>query len=145
MHRGSLAKLREEFTVEKVINIKPPLPKSAQSKVPKTKIVQEVIESDKSGNEEQTITNLIIDDSKCESKVVNDGCKKQGLERDGESIPPKPLPRTSRTGSMCEQVEDGGVNVPKPVARPRTNSCAPVITSVNPNVPITGGYKVLIS
>ena len=143
MHRGSLAKLKEEFKVEKIINIKPPLPKSMQSKVPKTKIVQDVIESDKSDKEEQIIMNLIVDDNKFESKVVSDGCKKQGQERDGENVPPKPLPRTSRTGSMCEQAEDG-VNVPKPVARPRTNSCAPVITSVNPNVPITGGYKVLI-
>lgn len=54
-------------------------------------------------------------------------------------VPPKPLPRTSRTGSVCEQSED---LTPKPVARPRTNSLAPVVTSVNPNIPIAGGYKV---
>ncbi|KAJ8952578.1 hypothetical protein NQ314_007504 [Rhamnusium bicolor] len=56
-------------------------------------------------------------------------------------IPPKPLPRTSRTGSMCDTSIEEPTNAPKPVARPRTNSCAPVVTSVNPNVPIAGGYK----
>lgn len=55
-------------------------------------------------------------------------------------VPPKPLPRTCRTGSVCEPVEE---NPPKPIARPRTNSCVPVVTSVNPSVPIAGGYKVL--
>lgn len=58
-------------------------------------------------------------------------------------IPPKPLPRASRTGSMCESTDDLN-SVPKPVARPRTNSCAPVVTSVNPNMPVAGGYKVLV-
>lgn len=31
---------------------------------------------------------------------------------------------------------------PKPVARPRTTNYTPVVTSVNPNAPISGGYKV---
>lgn len=59
-------------------------------------------------------------------------------------VPPKPLPRTSRTGSMCDSSVEESTNAPKPVARPRTNSCAPVVTSVNPNVPIAGGYKVIL-
>ncbi|ENN74720.1 hypothetical protein YQE_08702, partial [Dendroctonus ponderosae] len=53
-------------------------------------------------------------------------------------IPPKPLPRISRASSVCESGDSA--SAPKPVARPRTNSCAPVVTSVNPNGPL-GGYK----
>ncbi|CAH2006359.1 unnamed protein product [Acanthoscelides obtectus] len=59
-------------------------------------------------------------------------------------IPPKPLPRTSRTSSMCDSLPsslEDAANAPKPVARPRTNSLAPVVTSVNPTAPISGGYK----
>lgn len=78
-------------------------------------------------------------------------------------VPPKPLPRASRASSVCEQLEENN-GAAKPVARPRTNSCAPigttvtvsstvtvsppvttappVVTSVNPNMPVTGGYKV---
>lgn len=57
------------------------------------------------------------------------------------NIPPKPLPRISRSGSICDQTEEAN-NIPKPVAKPRSNSSAPVITPVNPNMPIAGGYKV---
>ncbi|KAK9870983.1 hypothetical protein WA026_009943 [Henosepilachna vigintioctopunctata] len=53
--------------------------------------------------------------------------------------PPKPLPRASRTGSVCEISEEG--YTPKPVARPRTNSCVPVVSSVSPIMTISGGYK----
>lgn len=62
--------------------------------------------------------------------------------QNGEShiVPPKPLPRSSRTGSICEAPED--TTTPRPVARPRTTNYTPVVTSVNPNAPITGGYKV---
>lgn len=59
-------------------------------------------------------------------------------------VPPKPLPRTSRTNSMCDTSMEDPANAPKPVARPRTNSCAPIVTSVNPNVPVSGGYKVIL-
>lgn len=54
-------------------------------------------------------------------------------------MPPKPLPRASRTGSI-ELLDEK--DVPKPVARPRTTNYTPVVTSVNPNAPISGGYKV---
>ncbi|XP_068081154.1 coronin-7 [Anabrus simplex] len=56
-----------------------------------------------------------------------------------QSIPPKPLPRASRASSLTETDEP-----PKPVARPRTTTPAvsvPVVTSVNPSSPLTGGYK----
>lgn len=76
------------------------------------------------------------------NSTVDEACK--GMqERGRDVVPPKPLPRTSRAGSMCDQPTDtDAVIQPIPVARPRTNSCAPVITSVNPYVPIAGGYKV---
>lgn len=75
------------------------------------------------------------------NSTVDEACK--GMqERGRDVVPPKPLPRTSRAGSMCDQPTEEAVIQPTPVARPRTNSCAPVITSVNPYVPIAGGYKV---
>lgn len=55
----------------------------------------------------------------------------------GQAVPPKPLPRASRTNSISEEE-------PKPVARPRTSpNPGSVVTSVNPNA--IGGYKVVIS
>ncbi|KAG8039903.1 hypothetical protein G9C98_000632 [Cotesia typhae] len=58
----------------------------------------------------------------------------KGKIQNGQSVPPKPLPRSSRTNSISEEE-------PKPVARPRTSpSTGSVVTSVNPN--IVGGYKV---
>ncbi|XP_044017639.1 coronin-7 isoform X2 [Aphidius gifuensis] len=49
------------------------------------------------------------------------------------TIPPKPLPRSSRANSISDEE-------PKPVARPRTSpNSASVVTSVSPN--IVGGYK----
>lgn len=56
--------------------------------------------------------------------------------QNGQSMPPKPLPRSSRANSISEEE-------PKPVARPRTSpSAGAVVTSVNPNM--VGGYKVRI-
>lgn len=53
----------------------------------------------------------------------------------GQAVPPKPLPRASRTNSISEEE-------PKPVARPRTSpNPGSVVTSVNPNA--IGGYKVV--
>ncbi|XP_030751514.1 uncharacterized protein LOC115879026 [Sitophilus oryzae] len=66
-------------------------------------------------------------------------CIEQGKAPAQTIVPPKPLPRTSRTSSVCESTEEAS-SAPKPVARPRTNSCVPIVTSVNPNGPI-GGYK----
>ncbi|KAH0550621.1 coronin-7 isoform X1 [Cotesia glomerata] len=57
----------------------------------------------------------------------------KGKIQNGQSVPPKPLPRSSRANSISEEE-------PKPVARPRTSpSTGSVVTSVNPN--IVGGYK----
>lgn len=59
------------------------------------------------------------------------------IQNGGQTVPPKPLPRASRTNSISEEE-------PKPVARPRTSpNPGSVVTSVNPNA--IGGYKVVIS
>ncbi|RZC40501.1 coronin-7 [Asbolus verrucosus] len=140
VHRGPLSKLKEEYETEKVIDTKPVPPKPLQPKVTATfnkndfHPVRDVIkdlEKDKSPISD--IKPEIVQDN----KVVENN--KVNLE-EMVIVPPKPLPRTSRTGSICEPVEDPN-NLPKPVARPRTNSATPVVTSVNPNVPIAGGYK----
>lgn len=94
------------------------------------------------------LENKIYDYNKINNMEVkheekNDTQEKVDIENGIHVLAPKPMPRTSRTGSVCEPIEDIS-NVPKPVARPRTNSCTPVVTSVNPNLPIAGGYKVLI-
>lgn len=74
-----------------------------------------------------------IEDSK-KPETEDDKIK---LQNGGQAVPPKPLPRASRTNSISE-------DEPKPVARPRTSpNPGSVVTSVNPNA--IGGYKVVIS
>ncbi|KAJ4439634.1 hypothetical protein ANN_07762 [Periplaneta americana] len=73
---------------------------------------------------------------------------KNGSSENHQIVPPKPLPRASRAGSLSE-TEDVVVAPPKP--KPRTTTSAittlqptsiiPPVTSVNPANPITGGYK----
>jgi len=63
--------------------------------------------------------------------------EKTKIQNGGQTVPPKPLPRASRTNSISEEE-------PKPVARPRTSpNPGSVVTSVNPNA--IGGYKVIIN
>ncbi|KAL3267045.1 hypothetical protein HHI36_011187 [Cryptolaemus montrouzieri] len=92
-------------------------------------------------NEELEIMDSEQEKGDTEKEVKNNEFEKMNDDKSvPEKIcPPKPLPRASRTGSICETTEEG--NIPKPVARPRTNSCVPVVTSVSPIAPITGGYK----
>lgn len=71
-----------------------------------------------------------------ESKKVEIGEDKNKVQNGGQPVPPKPLPRASRTNSISE-------DEPKPVARPRASpNPGSVVTSVNPNA--IGGYKVVI-
>lgn len=71
-----------------------------------------------------------------EPKKIDGEDDKSKVQNGGQTIPPKPLPRSSRTNSISE-------DEPKPVARPRTSpSVGSVVTSVNPNA--IGGYKVVI-
>ncbi|EFA02370.1 coronin-7 isoform X1 [Tribolium castaneum] len=133
VHRGPLSKLREEYENEKVIEPKPVPKKPFQPKITAT-ITK---------NDFHPVKEILKDFEKPEiqdNKVAENN--KINLEETAvpNVVPPKPLPRTSRTGSICEPLEDQN-NPPKPVARPRTNSATPIVTSVNPNVPIAGGYK----
>ncbi|XP_076251127.1 coronin isoform X1 [Rhynchophorus ferrugineus] len=120
VHRGNLSDLKEAFEKEKSER-KPKVVESAA--VPPVHPVRNIVkelEKDKDSADTSEKKNVSEDEEKVPSSNV---------------VPPKPLPRTSRTSSVCEPMEDG-VTAPKPVARPRTNSCAPVVSSVSPS-----GYK----
>lgn len=70
-----------------------------------------------------------------ESKRSEQEDDKTKMQNGGQTVPPKPLPRASRTNSISE-------DEPKPVARPRTSpNPGSIVTPVNPNV--IGGYKVI--
>lgn len=76
-----------------------------------------------------------IEDVKKPSEVEEEKIKMQNGSN--QAVPPKPLPRASRTNSISEEE-------PKPVARPRTSpNPGSVVTSVNPNA--IGGYKVVVT
>lgn len=78
--------------------------------------------------------------------------QQNGSSESHQIIPPKPLPRASRAGSLSE-TEDVVVAPPKP--KPRTTTCTistsqptsviPYVTSVNTATAIAGGYKVSIT
>lgn len=134
--------------MDKIIDTKP-LPKKAfQPKITATitkndfhpvKDIINDLEKDKSPVSENK-TDIVQDNKVAENNKIN----LEEMVIVQNVIPPKPLPRTSRTGSICETLDDTN-NTPKPVARPRTNSVTPIVTSVNPNVAISGGYKVIFS
>lgn len=144
MHKGSLSKLQEEYKNQNLIDNKiQPKPKvtatvTKSEFIPVKDIIKDIekekpfIENKYDIVENKNEYNKIIDKKESQEKI--------NITSDMQIVPPKPLPRASRTGSICEPAEEVP---PKPVARPRTNSCVPVVTSVNPNVPIAGGYKVL--
>ncbi|CAG9827934.1 unnamed protein product [Diabrotica balteata] len=134
IHRGTLQEMREEYKNRK-IHAKPE-PKAKP--VPVQKIEQHPVKG--------IIKDFEKDNKQIEEEKNNINMK--STEDDGEKIPsiipPKPLPRTSRTSSMCDsQPAEDANSAPKPVARPRTNSCVPVVTSVSPVAPVSGGYKVI--
>ncbi|XP_057659505.1 coronin-7 isoform X1 [Diorhabda carinulata] len=131
VHRGSLQQMREDYNNLK-LNSKPEpqKTKSTPQKVdlhPVKGLIKDFEKDNKQIEEENNDINAKINDNE--------------LEKITSIIPPKPLPRTSRTSSICDSQSIDDANVPKPVARPRTNSCAPVVTSVSPIAPASGGYK----
>lgn len=152
MHRGPLSKLREAYENEKASQIAQK-PSEVKPKVtaaitksdyhPVKDIVKDIEKdsSKPSGDEEESIDKVFDSRTSESTRSSSEEIEKVNITA---VIPPKPLPRTSRTGSMCDTSVEESTNVPKPVARPRTNSCAPVVTSVNPNIPIAGGYKVIL-
>lgn len=135
MHRGPLSKLKKEHEAKNIIETKPAVVKTFVPKVtatlPKNDFKEVLKDSNKIDDIVENKKNDVIENVKLIIEEPTNNVQ--------PVVPPKPLPRAFRTGSICEPVED---NQPKPVARPRTNSCAPVVTSVNPNMPISGGYKV---
>ncbi|CAH1104052.1 unnamed protein product [Psylliodes chrysocephalus] len=143
IHRGSLQQMREEFNAKK-LNFKPELkPKISPTKKPEHHPVKGIISNFEKEKEKEK-DNKQIEEEKNTINAVHADKDVDSQEKVNcpSIIPPKPLPRTSRTSSMCDsQSVDDGNNAPKPVARPRTNSLAPIVTSVSPVAPATGGYK----
>ncbi|XP_075212375.1 coronin [Lycorma delicatula] len=132
VHRGTLAQMRKKME-ENCVNL-PPKPVTASQKVIRNNIIsaKTVFEKDnnetneqknkKKSNEFPKKTDLVKEENNLNSnKLIQNG----GSVGAGDNVtPPKPLPRASRTSSLSE--DD---SIPKPVARPRTNS---VINAVTP-------------
>lgn len=149
MHKGALEKLKQDYLNEMNETKKAPAPKMSQEKekeVMKNELNNSVKDAIKDFGKVKPL------DNKYEAEKVNVLIKNNDyingqnqtnkVVEQAPELPPKPLPRTSRSGSVADPAEE---LPPKPVARPRTNSCAPVVTSVNPNMPVAGGYKVHIN
>ncbi|XP_017767884.1 PREDICTED: coronin-7 isoform X2 [Nicrophorus vespilloides] len=132
VHKGNLQLLIQECKTEKTSEKTPKANDAQLQQANKNESNNPVKEKVKDIEKEKVFNaNILL---KNNTENINGQSKRQEA---AEILPPKPLPRTSRTGSICELEEP----IPKPVARPRTNSCAPIVTSVNPNMPISGGYK----
>ncbi|PSN53324.1 hypothetical protein C0J52_04075 [Blattella germanica] len=144
VHRGSLSEMRKHLQHSPYTNV-------TQQKT------SNIIQTSVKPKEEENFTK--------EQKREKDGERsnsENGLHQNGDStkihqqngssenhqiVPPKPLPRASRAGSL--ETEDVVVAPPKPKPRtttsafstPQPTSVVPTVTSVNPATPITGGYK----
>lgn len=136
VHKGNLAVLKDnqrEIKVEQTN--RPPKPLIITGPKGFSKVQSTVNEND--NNVEKNDNNIDtekIEDSKKPPEAEEEKIK---IQNGGQTIPPKPLPRASRTNSISEEE-------PKPVARPRTSpNPGSVVTSVNPNA--IGGYKVIIN
>lgn len=133
VHKGNLAVLKDNQRDIKVEQTNRQ-PKSLAITTPKgySKAPQHSHVNENDNNVENDTEK--IEDAKKLEMTEDDKIKWQN---GGQTVPPKPLPRASRTNSISE-------DEPKPVARPRTSpNPGSVVTSVNPNV--IGGYKVVIS
>ncbi|XP_071570905.1 coronin-7 isoform X1 [Temnothorax nylanderi] len=134
VHKGNLAALKDnqrEIKVEQTNRPPKPLvitgPKGF-SKPQSVNVNVNVNVNENDNNMEND--NEKIEDSKKPSEAEEEKIK---IQNGGQTVPPKPLPRASRTNSISEEE-------PKPVARPRTSpNPGSVVTSVNPNA--IGGYK----
>lgn len=137
VHRAPLSKLKQEQEKKQsTIDVKPPTVKTFHPKITAAIPKSDFIPLIKDDNYPEETRN----DHKITEQNRNTENLKFVAEETNEVVPPKPLPRASRTNSVCEPNEEN--NALKPVARPRTNSCVPVVTSVNPNATVAGGYKV---
>ncbi|XP_045479141.1 coronin-7 isoform X1 [Harmonia axyridis] len=160
IYKGSLLNIKEEH--DKISQTKKPgtyiqKPKATalhdsndfaikckSNNLEKFKITNEPVEDNKdapscTGIEKEQEEDNEKEKRNVENKEIDEASKNEDKITIEKVFPPKPLPRASRTGSICESSDE--TNAPKPVARPRTNSCVPVVNSVNPIAPISGGYK----
>nr|XP_022903433.1 coronin-7 isoform X1 [Onthophagus taurus] len=137
VHKGSLSDLRELVKNRPKIQQKPP-PPAEKVKIDNIKppLIQPQV-TEQPELSKPTVPEAEPSPPPCDESPTK-GMQDAVVTKD--VVPPKPLPRTSRAGSVCDSPDDA-ISASKPIARPRTNSCAPVITSVNPKVPIAGGYK----
>ncbi|XP_012283147.1 coronin-7 isoform X1 [Orussus abietinus] len=125
VHRGNLSALKESH---KEVKVEPA--KESKSHIivaPKgfTKAPPIVQEKEKKPE--------ILETEKCEDSRRVETDDEKAKVQNGQTVPPKPLPRASRANSLSD-------DEPKPVARPRTSpSPGTVVTSVVPNS--LGGYK----
>ncbi|KYN20501.1 Coronin-7 [Trachymyrmex cornetzi] len=139
VHKGNLAVLKDnqrEIKVEQTNRSPKPLVITAPkgfSKVQSNVTTMNELQRENDINIEKNDNNINtdkIEDLKKPSEVEEEKLK---IQNGGQTVPPKPLPRASRTNSISEEE-------PKPVARPRTSpNPGSVVTSVNPNA--IGGYK----
>ncbi|XP_050498139.1 coronin-7 isoform X1 [Diabrotica virgifera virgifera] len=153
IHRGTLQEMREEYNNRKITAKPEPKAKPALAQKIEHHPVKGIIKDFEKDNKQMEASNKQIEASnkliEASNKLIEEeknNINMKSTEDDGDKIPsiipPKPLPRTSRTSSMCDsQPAEDANSAPKPVARPRTNSCVPVVTSVSPVAPVSGGYK----
>nr|CAI5857098.1 unnamed protein product [Callosobruchus analis] len=130
IHRGSLQDLRKENAEKAKI--------AEKAQDTKPKITTTIPKSD-FHPVRSIVRDLEKDSNKLpESKEVEETIPAASLPASSEVgstekvnevvVPPKPLPRTSRTSSMCDSLPsslEDAANAPKPVARPRTNRLGP--------------------
>ncbi|GFG39279.1 hypothetical protein Cfor_02204, partial [Coptotermes formosanus] len=147
VHRGSLSEMRKHLQHNPYTSTNVSQQKTSNKIQTTAKLEEE---------------DLVVKDHKKEKDGERSGTE-NGLHHNGDSakshqrngsgdshqiIPPKPLPRASRASSLSE-TEDVVVAPPKPKPRTATAtistsqpiSVIPLVTSVNPATPITGGYK----
>lgn len=130
VHKGNLAVLKDNQREIKVEQTNRP---------PKPLIIAPKGFSKAPSNVNENDNNMENDNEKIEDskKPLEADEEKIKIQNGGQTVPPKPLPRASRTNSISEEE-------PKPVARPRTSpNPGSIVTSVNPNA--IGGYKVIIN
>ncbi|KAL0102977.1 hypothetical protein PUN28_018348 [Cardiocondyla obscurior] len=127
VHKGNLAVLKENHRENKIEQTNRP-PKPLVITGPKGfSKVQSIVNENDNNIENDTEK---IEDVKKPHEAEEEKTK---IQNGGQTVPPKPLPRASRTNSISDEE-------PKPVARPRTSpNPGSVVTSVNPNA--IGGYK----
>ncbi|KAJ1528065.1 hypothetical protein ONE63_007983 [Megalurothrips usitatus] len=139
IHRGTLAQIAQDLKERERCSVKPSQPQPIvkninQGWLKERETNQEIVCGVKALKSKlETKTNDILDDS-IDAKNVQNGT-------DSHSVPPKPLPRASRNGSLSELNEEippvtinppPVITTPKPVARPRSSTTGVVAG---------GGYK----